>query len=351
MECGSSLMSAHHRNPTLLIALAFVWTGVANLPAATPETGFDGRGPVLRLPTVTTVGRSEDLIGPYHQPRWSARGRFSSETDVYVLPPWTFYADLDYQLTVPREGRATHLFTQELELGLPYRFQIAYENNFEVIGRRAQTTVQTIEARWAPANWGKIPLNPTLFAEYKFGVGQQRAESEGEEDVKEKKPEPEDEAEAGGASAKEEKESRQGSRSSRIPNSFEVRLLLGEQFGAHTQWALNLFHEQELGGDRETETGFSQALSYALQEETLRVGVEMQFIRATERGSRGDPTYEFDIGPSLSWKPSRRTRLDVAALFGTTEDSPVLKLFTVFSIDFGPGGEGEIEAPVSTRNR
>ena len=37
----------------------------------------------------------EQLIGPYNQPRWSARGRFSANTDVYVLPPFSLYLDLD----------------------------------------------------------------------------------------------------------------------------------------------------------------------------------------------------------------------------------------------------------------
>jgi hypothetical protein len=321
------------------------------------------RGPVLKLPdVVVTAPRSGEFIGPYQQPRWSARGRFSGDTDAYVLPPWSFFADLDYQLTVPRHGRASHLFTQELELGLPYRFQIAYENNFEVMGRRAQTTVQTIEARWAPANWGKIPLNPTLFAEYKFGIGQvsgEREEDDGAGEPKEAGEAEERETggkeaeadEARGKEAKAKPSERHRTSSSHIPNSFEVRLLLAEQFGAHTQWALNLFHEHELGGDRENETGFSQALSYSLKEETLRAGIEMQFIRRTERDSRNDPAYEFNIGPSLAIKPSRRTRLDVAALFGTTDDSPTLKLFTVFSIDFGPATETEVEAPVSMRNR
>jgi hypothetical protein len=314
--------------------------------------------PSGRLPAVVVMAQpSADLIGPYQQPRWSARGRFVGETEVYVLPTWTFFLDVDYQLTVPRHGAPTHLFTQELELGLPYRFQLAYENNLEVFGRRSQTTVQTIEARWAPANWGKIPLNPTLFAEYKFGVGHEHAEARGETEEEAASPgrketreagEAEEEGEAGHVEKRAPKASR-----SRIPDAFEVRLLLGEQFGRHTQWALNLFHEHELSGDRETETGFSQALSYSLMEETLRAGLEMQFIRRTERGERSHPEYEFDLGPTLSWKPTPRTRLDVAALFGATEDSPALKLFAVFAIDFGPQSstENELEAPVSTRNR
>jgi hypothetical protein len=69
----------------------------------------------------------EELVGPYNQPRWSARGRFSANTDVYVLPPYSFYLDVDYHGTFPRRGVPDHLFIQEFELGLPHRFQLAFE--------------------------------------------------------------------------------------------------------------------------------------------------------------------------------------------------------------------------------
>jgi hypothetical protein len=52
----------------------------------------------------------EQLIGPYNQPRWSARGRFSADTDVYVLPPFSFYLDLDYHGTLPRVGTASPIY-------------------------------------------------------------------------------------------------------------------------------------------------------------------------------------------------------------------------------------------------
>ncbi len=305
----------------------------ALLAAALPLLATESK-PASSVPVVGEVvvdgGKPDDLIGPSQQPRWSARGRFSSDTEVYVLPPFEAYLDIDYQLTKPRHGETIHLFTQELEMGLPYRLQLAYENAFEFRKGRGQETLQTIEGRWALADWGEIPLNPTLFAEYKFGVGH---ENFGDEPTDE-----EDEGEGSG-----------GSR--HIPNAFEVRLLLGEQFGEKTQWALNLFHEQETGGAREKETGFSQAISYALYGETLRVGVEMEFIRSTEAGERSSAANEFDIGPSFSYKPNKRLRLDMAALFGCTDDSPEFKLFAVLSINLGNSSEQEIAAPVSTRNR
>ncbi len=292
--------------------------------------------PVAQLPvTVVDGGKPDDLIGPYNQPRWSARGRFSSDTDVYVLPPFEAYLDLDYEMTKPRHDKAIHLFTQELEIGLPHRFQLAYENAFEFRGGRGQETMHTIEGRWALADWGEIPLNPTFFAEYKFGVGREPAGGD-----------------AADAADAEEGDAPVSNTTRRIPNAVEFRLLLGQQFGEKTQWALNLFHERETGGDREHETGFSQALSYAVIGEQLRVGAEMQFIRRTDAESRGHAAHEFDIGPSFSYKPNKRVRLDMAALFGTNHDSPDVKLFAVVSINLNSSAsDQEISAPVSTQNR
>lgn len=134
------------------------------------------------LAPVNVEGRpyGEGIVGPYGQPLWSARGRFSADTDVYVLPPYAFYLDLDYHGTFPRVGKSDHLFTQEFELGLPYRFQLAFELNQELQNARAQIPFTTIEARWAPANWGKIPLNPTIFVEYNIGSKPEPDQAEGD---------------------------------------------------------------------------------------------------------------------------------------------------------------------------
>jgi hypothetical protein len=291
-----------------------------------PALAEEPQTTVAVLPEVTVHGvrPSQELIGPYNQPRWAARGRFSSSTDIYVLPPYEFNIDLDYTGTIPRHGKTKNLFTQEFELGLPYRFQIAYENNFVLQNEHSQVTRQTIEARYALADWGRLPLNPTLFAEYQFGVGKDYDENE-------------DDA------------------PKRIPDAIELRLLLCEQFGRNYQWALNIFHEFETGGELERETGFSQALVYSIRDEYLKVGLEMQFIRRTDAEIQSKPEYEFDIGPSFTWKPSAPTRLDVAALFGTTSDSPALSIYVVFCIAFGDDGnkgeKSESIAPVSTQHR
>src|SRR5258708_39077992 len=125
---------------------------------------------VTRLPVQEVEERpaGEELVGPYNQPRWSARGRFSADTDVYVLPPYSFYLDLDYHGTFPRRGFPDHLFIQEFELGLPYRFQLAFELYEEAQNGRGQVPFTLIEGRYAFADWGKIPLNPTIMGEYSF---------------------------------------------------------------------------------------------------------------------------------------------------------------------------------------
>ncbi len=48
--------------------------------------------------------------------------------------------------------------------------------------------------------------------------------------------------------------------------------------------------------------------------ETLKVGAEMLYTNFTDKGTRDDPTHSFVIGPTIAWKPSRVTHLDVAAL-------------------------------------
>ncbi len=137
--------------------------------------------------------------------------------------------------------------------------------------------VQTVslEARWALADWNKIPLNPTIFAEYKFGVGTIRHE--------EVPPPP------GGGEEEEE------SGPPKVPDAYEVRLLLAQDFGEHVEWAMNWFFEKENTGDRGREWGFSQAAMtpVLLPNERLKVGIEMQYRNLTVKDTRGDPVAQF----------------------------------------------------------
>jgi hypothetical protein len=285
------------------------------------------------------VVTGEEVPSAYGAPPGFSRNRFSNLTNSYVLPPGAVYAGLIYQGDALRFNRPDHMLTQEIELGLPYRFGVAVENSIENFRGRTQERTFSLEARYALADWNKIPLNPTIFVEYKFGIGN-ILHDEGP-------PVPLEKGEAQ-AFLDENKP---------LPDAFEVRLLLAQDFGEHVEWALNGFFEQEIGGDRGREVGFAQSFMFPiiLPRERLKVGAEMLFTSFTDVGLRepGEhPSYRLVVGPTIAWKPSKNTRLDISPLFGVTDDSPRASIFVVFSMLFGPGGASEqAEAPASTRNR
>jgi hypothetical protein len=160
--------------------------------------------------------------------------------------------------------------------------------------------------RYAFADWGKIPLNPTLYAEYKIG--------------------------------------------NHAPNVAEFKLLLGEQIAPRIHWGLNFVYEKELRGERATEFQISQGLSYTLIDEKLSFGVEMKYVFETTAGTRGEPEQKFLIGPSLQVRPTRNTHLDLVALIGTNRDSPRVEGFVIFGIDFGKvGGDSQLLAFFNTK--
>jgi hypothetical protein len=269
----------------------------------------------------------------YGAPEAFSRSRFGAVTQAYVLPPFTVYAGLDYELTSPRQGLPDNLFTQELEVGLPYRLGIAMENNVDAFSGSVRESTVSFEMRYALADWNKIPLNPTLFAEYKIGIGPLN-----------------ETAEVGSQPKGDEEDQGPG----RTPNAYELRLLLAEDLGDRVEWAFNGFFEQEVGGDRGREWGFAQSLAVPIlhEQERFKLGVEMQYRNHTDHHTRSKPVQLFEIGPSLAFKPTHHTRIDLVPLFGATNTGPNLQLFIIFSAVLGPKEEGgESEAPASTRNR
>jgi hypothetical protein len=279
------------------------------------------------------VVRGEEVPSAYGAPPAFSRSRFSNTTQAYVLPPWAFFFGEIYEGQGFRHGPPDHIFTQEIEMGLPYRFGVAAEATFERFNGGGGAETVSLEARWALAEWNKIPLNPTLFAEYKFGVGTIRHEEgpappPGEEEEEESGP-------------------------PKVPDAYEFRLLLAQDFGEHAEWAMNWFFEKENTGDRGREWGFSQSamMPVLLPNERLKIGVEMEYKNFTVKDTRGDPQHTFLIGPTVAWKPTAQTRLDVSPLFGCTDDSPVADVFVAFSWLFGGKGAEAAEAPVSTRFR
>jgi hypothetical protein len=313
------------------------------IPAAL-SLGFLGCltvNPSIYGQTATSEGlvvTGEEVPSAYGATPDFSRSRFSNLVNAYVLPPGAVYAGLIYEGDALHFNRPDHNFTQEVEIGLPYRFGIAFENSEEEFRGHGQERTFSIEGRYAFADWNKIPLNPTFFVEYKFGLG----------DILHDEGPP---AALGPGEAQAFLDAHKP-----LPDSVEVRLLLAQDFGEHVEWAANIFCEQEVGGDRGREFGFAQTVMFPiiLPNERLKVGAEMQFTQFADAGIRASgetPSYRVIIGPTIAWKPSKNTRMDISPLFGVTRDSPAASVFVVFSMLFGGSEPAQAEAPASTRNR
>lgn len=283
------------------------------------------------------VVTGEEVPSSYGATPGFSRSRFSNLTQAYVLPPGAVFAGLIYQGDALKFNRPDHMLTQEIEIGLPGRFGLAFENSIENHRGTTQERTVSIEARYALADWNVIPLNPTVFVEYKFAPGhilhdegppEPMGKGEAEEFLMERRP---------------------------LPDSFEVRFLFAQDFSNKVEWAANIFVEQEIGGDRGREVGFSQSLMFPilLPNERLKVGAEMQYISFTDAGLRdeGASSPRVVIGPTVAWKPTKNTRIDLSPLFGVTDDAPRASVFVVFSMLFGGSESQQAEAPASTRNR
>jgi hypothetical protein len=306
------------------------------------------------------VVTGQPLPSAYGAPTSFSQSRFSPLTNAYVLPPGAMYASLIYEDAVVHFRKPDHDFTIETEYGLPYRLNVAMETDIEHYGSETQLRSFSLEGRYTFADWDKIFLNPTIFAEYKFGGGRILHDE--------------------GAPTPGHKFGPHGfDTSNEIPDAYEGRLLLSEDFFDRIEWALNAFFEQELEGDRGREWGIAQSivtpihLFHETQQapagknfdsksvsgvssivEELKAGIECKFRSFSDKHSRGTPYNSFVIGPTIAWRPGHNMRFDLSPLFGVNHKSPVMELFVVFSYYFG-GGHGTEEAggeaPASTRNR
>lgn len=293
-----------------LVAITFIRLGM-------PGSQAQEAGAPVRMPPVVVEGehpqsQEESLVGPWNQPEWTQQRRFSTTRIYLQKAPWEAGFEQWWRGRFFRDSTQQHRFQEEIEVGLPFRTQLdLYETWMSDQAGHMRHTDFDVELRWALADWGKIPLNPTLYGEWKFVD-----KNEG-------------------------------------PDVFEVKLLLGEDLAPRWHWGLNAAWEQEVGGSRATELAVSQGVSYSLIDQRLGAGVEMVFRHETANGSRGDPGISFLIGPSVQWRPWKNTHLDIVPLIGTTYDSPRAEIYVVFGIDFWPGESGKPAryAPTSLKSQ
>jgi len=244
-----------------------------------------------KSPSLHDVSSESDLVGPAKQPEWTTRRAFA-ETDIYVIPPGTFEFNQFYVASIPRHGKTEHLFESEFEFGLPWRTQFDVEPNYRVEGGQLSYDSTRLELPHALADWGKIPLNPTIDGGWRF---------RNEED-----------------------------------DSYLFRLLLAEQFGERFHFGGNFGFEQQVGGDRETEYELNGALGYVVADRKLTVGAELLVEFESDQDGEEETTLLF--GPTALFKPSSDTHLGLVTLFGLNDESPAAEIFVVFGIDFEPFG-------------
>jgi hypothetical protein len=242
------------------------------------------------LPPVTVTGqkpselREEDRVGPYQQPRWTTVRRFPN-TRVYVVPEGKVETELWFIPRFYRDGSTDSRSLAEVEIGLPYRFQLDLYYRLETYTSGSTDNGAQIELRWALADWGKIPLNPTLYAEYITFEGNGR------------------------------------------PDIAEFKLLLGDELAPRWHWGINLVTELETGGEREYVYELDGGISYSLFDEKFAVGVETKIEWATTRDNRSEYDATIMVGPSFQWKPLPQLTINLAPLFGVERDDPMARVY------------------------
>jgi len=258
---------------------------------------------------VVVQAEAEELPSAYGAPPDMSHGRISTLTKSYVLSPFSFEVEAGYEGAVFRHGLPTELFGQEIEMGLPARFTVGVQNQLEHFAGETHDRSFTLEARYALANWNKLPLNPTISAEYRFGF------------------------------------------SDAIQDSGELALLVSHDFPHLIEWAMNIFVDREFGGNASTSAGFAQSVEVPvlLPEEKLEIGVEMQYRSGGEPIGPEQTIKGLAIGPTLAWRPNKNVRFDLSPLIGASDHTPVAQVFAVLSFSFGGPAAGEAEIPASTR--
>ncbi|HEY3321528.1 MAG TPA: hypothetical protein VGP72_13755 [Planctomycetota bacterium] len=250
------------------------------------------------LPTVTVESereagalKEEDRVGSYGQPRWTARRRFA-ETRVYVIPKGEFEFEYWNIIEKPRHGSAEVETKYEAEIGLGHRLQLdLYAISHAPDSKTFAFDEQDVELRYAFADWGKIPANPTVYAEYKFL----------------------------------DKEA----------DHCEFKMLFGDETsikGLH--WAANTVFEHAMGGSQTNSYEVTGGVSYTVTDQKFSVGGEVKVAFEDEVHHRGVHQPEVLIGPSFQLSPVKQMHIDIAPLFGCSDKSPVFKSLLIVGWEF-----------------
>lgn len=259
----------------------------AAAPAAEPRAPGTHAYDMPALPTFGATATAlrprheEERIGEYAQPRWTSFRRFPT-TRAYVRPAGTFAVEwwLETKLDLSNLDFVRHRGELEMEWGLGARLQFdvyleTVQDQFATHGTAAPIRInEKFELRWAIAEWGKIPLNPTLYLEV-----------------------------------------------IRLDNDLpgiEAKVLLADELAPGWFVASNLIFERvSTRPTGEDEYAVTLALAHSLADSHLSLGLEAKLELTDVSGHRFDfANWELLGGPSIWWSPYPPLRILAVALLG-----------------------------------
>jgi len=120
----------------------------------------------------------------------------------------------------------------------------------------------------------------------------------------------------------------------RDPDAVEFKLLLGDELAPRWHYGVNLVAELATGGDREYTYEIDAGISYTIIDEKLSFGAETKIEFTSVKDERS--TYEASvlIGPSVQWRPAPRWSVNVAPLFGVTDDAANARVYINIGYEF-----------------
>jgi hypothetical protein len=237
------------------------------------------------------------IVGTYAQPEWSARRPFPGVA-VYVAPAEQYELETGFADVTTVGGRHHREWSQEFEVGLGHRLQAAVENTYAnfregVPGLRWREDSVKVTARYALADWGKLPLNPAIGVGWKFNSG--------------------------------------------AADAPLAQLVLGAELTPRLHWAADFQYEHQNGGQRQRELTAATALTYSVTNETLNVGFQAQWKRARDLT---DPVaHRAEIGPCVQYRPIDQLHFDGVVLWGTERHKNIRSVFLTVGFEFGAGAD------------
>ena len=223
--------------------------------------------------------REESLIGSYDQPLWTATRRFPT-TRVYVVPEGKMEVEYWLRTTVNKDGTTSYRSLYEAEFGLPHRFQLDIYYRTDQNGKDGEIyNSEQLELRYALADWGVLPGNPTLYLDW---IRHDQRDQ---------------------------------------PDQIEPKILFGGELTQHWHWGVNFVAECQTGGDLEREYQLCSGLSYAVRDYKLALGAECRAAFTDTRENRGTFSNDVQLGPSLQYRPFPQMTMNFAPLFGVTDES------------------------------